>query len=68
MEIKYKGFSIITGADCDDISNVWNGRYRILDDKGMVVYESFTESSINQIEAINAAKQSAYEWVDGQKL
>lgn len=68
MEIKYKGFSIITGAECDDVSNLWNGRYRIQDEKGIVVYESFTEPSSNQTEANNSAKKSACEWVDAQYL
>ncbi|MGH8685349.1 MAG: hypothetical protein ACREUM_08380 [Nitrosospira sp.] len=66
MEIKYKGFSIITGAECDDNSGVWNGRYRILDDKGMVAYESFVEPLSDQEEANEAAKKKAHEWVDVQ--
>ena len=35
MEVEYKGFSIITGAECDDVSNLWNGRYRIQDEKAL---------------------------------
>ena len=66
MEIKYKGFSIITYAECDDNSGVWNGRYRILDDKGMVAYESFVEPLSDQEEANEAAKKKAHEWVDAQ--
>lgn len=66
MEIKYKGFSIITCAECDDNSGVWNGRYRILDDKGMVAYESFVEPLSDQEEANEAAKKKAHEWVDAQ--
>lgn len=68
MQIKYKGFSIITGAECDATSDVWNGRFRILDDKDIVVYESFTQSTSNQAEASNTAEKAAYEWIDGQKL
>jgi len=66
MEIKYKGFSIISNAECDDNSGRWNGRFRILDEKGVVAYESFTEPRSNQNEAYDDAKQSAYEWVDAQ--
>lgn len=68
MQIKYKGFSIITGAECDATSDVWNGRFRILDDKDIVVYESFTQPNSNQAEASNTAKKAAYEWIDRQKL
>ncbi|MXS82733.1 hypothetical protein [Nitrosomonas oligotropha] len=68
MQIKYKGLSIITGAECDANSDIWNGRFRVLNDKDIVVYESFTQSCLNQIEASNAAKQAAYKWIDGQKL
>lgn len=67
MQIKYKGFSIIMGAECDAASDIWNGRFRILDDKEIVVYESFTQSSLNQTEASNAAKKAAYEWIDEKK-
>jgi hypothetical protein len=66
METKYKEFSIITGAECDDTSGTWNGRYRILDDQGMVVYESFVEPRSDQAEAHEAAKKKAHEWVDMQ--
>lgn len=68
MQIKYKGFSIITGAECDTTSDIWNGRFRILDNKDIVVYESFTKPNLNQTEASNAAKKAAYEWIDGHKL
>ncbi len=66
MEIKYKGFSIISAAQCDDTSGLWNGRYRILDARGIVAYESFTEPRSDQKEAYDAAQKSAYEWVDAQ--
>jgi hypothetical protein len=66
MEIKYKGFSIITAAECDDNSGVWNGRYRILDDNGVVAYESFVDPLTNKEEANEAAKKKAHEWVDTQ--
>ncbi|MBY0483981.1 hypothetical protein [Nitrosomonas sp.] len=68
MQIKYKGFSIITGAECDATSDVWNGRFRIMDNKDIVVYESFTQPTSYQAEASNTAKKAAYEWIDGQKL
>jgi hypothetical protein len=64
METKYKGYSIITGAECDDNSGVFNGRYRILDDKGIVAYESFVEPRSDEEEAHEAAKKKAHEWVD----
>jgi len=64
MEVKYKGFSIITSAECDGHSNLWNGRYRIINDNGVVAYESFAEPCSDQIPAQEAAIKSAHEWVD----
>ena len=66
MEVKYKGFSIITGVECDDTSCLWNGRYRIMDDKGIVAYESFVDPRSDQQEARDAAEKSAHQWVDAQ--
>ena len=66
MEAEYKGFSIITGADCDDITKLWNGRYRILDEKGIVIYESFVDPQSGQEAAEEAAKQKARQWVDAR--
>ena len=66
MKVEYKGFSIITGADCDDSSRLWNGRYRILDEKGIVVYESFVDPRPEQEAAEEAAKQKAHEWIDAR--
>jgi hypothetical protein len=67
MEAEYKGFSIITGADCDDSTGLWNGRYRILDEKGIVVYESFVDPGPGQEAAEEAAKRKAREWVDARR-
>jgi len=39
-----------------------------MDNKDIVVYESFTQPNLNQTEASNAAKKAAYEWIDGHKL
>jgi hypothetical protein len=66
MDIQYKGFRIVTGAECDDQSGMWNGRYRILDDKGIVAYESFVKPCSDQKEAVEAAKKSGYQWIDAQ--
>ena len=66
MEVKFKRFKIISHAECDDNSGVWNGRFRILDEKGVVAYEICTEPQSDQKEAYEAAKQSALEWVDSQ--
>ena len=37
MDIGYKGYTIVTGSERDDTSGRWNGRYRIMDEKGVVV-------------------------------
>jgi hypothetical protein len=66
MEIEYKGFSVITGADRDGSTDLWNGRYRILDEKGVVIYESFVDPQSEQEAAEEAAKQKAHEWIDAR--
>ena len=43
MNIEYKGYRITAWAERDDTTGLWNGRYRILDQKGTVAYESFAE-------------------------
>ena len=66
MNADYKGYSIVAGADHDDITGLWNGRYRILDDKGIVVYESFVEPLSDQDQAGEAANVEARAWIDKQ--
>jgi len=64
MNVEYKGYCIITGSDYDDASKCWNGRYRIMDDNDIVVYESFVEPSRDADEAQAAADREARAWVD----
>lgn len=64
MNIDYKGYSIITASELDDTTNLWNGRYRILDDNGIVVYESFVEPLQDQEKAHEAANVEARAWID----
>ncbi|BCT68937.1 MULTISPECIES: hypothetical protein [Nitrosospira] len=66
MNANYKGYSIVAGADHDDTTGLWNGRYRILDDKGIVVYESFVEPLSDQDQAGEAAGVEARAWIDRQ--
>ncbi|SDA21751.1 hypothetical protein SAMN05216315_1175 [Nitrosospira sp. Nsp18] len=66
MNADYKGYSIVAGADHDDTTGLWNGRYRILDDKGIVVYESFVEPLPDQDQAGEAANVEARAWIDKQ--
>jgi hypothetical protein len=66
MNADYKGYSIVTAAERDDSTGLWNGRYRILDDKGVVVYESFVEPSPDQNKADEAATVEARAWIDRQ--
>jgi hypothetical protein len=66
MNAGYKGYSIITAAERDDSTGLWNGRYRILDDKGVVVYESFVEPLHDQGKADEAAAMAARAWIDKQ--
>ena len=64
MNVDYKGYSIVTGSERDDPTGLWNGRYRILDEKGMVVYESFVEPMQGENEAQEAADVEARAWID----
>lgn len=64
MDIDYKGYTIVTGSERDDMSDRWNGRYRIMNDKGIVVYESFVEPMDDQIRADEAAKTEGRAWID----
>jgi hypothetical protein len=66
MNTDYKGYTIITASERDDASGLWNGRYRIMDDKGMVVYESFVEPLHDEDKAYEAANVAARAWIDGQ--
>jgi hypothetical protein len=43
MDIDYKGYVIVIGSERDDATGLWDGRYRILDDKGIVVYETLVK-------------------------
>lgn len=64
MNVDYKGYSIVTGSERDDPTGLWNGRYRILDDQGMVVYESFAEPLQDENMAHEAANAEARAWID----
>ncbi len=66
MNIDYKGYTIITAPERDDPSGLWNGRYRIMDDEGIVVYESFVEPLRDEDKAYEAANAAARAWIDGQ--
>lgn len=66
MNVDYKGYCIVAGVDHDDTTGLWNGRYRILSDKGIVVYESFVEPVSDQDQAGEAASVAARAWIDRQ--
>jgi hypothetical protein len=66
MNTDYKGYTIITASERDDASGLWNGRYRIMDDEGIVVYESFVEPLHDEDKAYEAANVAARAWIDGQ--
>jgi hypothetical protein len=63
---KYKGYSVITSAEQDGVTHLWNGRYRILDNDGMVAYESFTTSVNDEAEAQKMADTEARAWIDNE--
>jgi hypothetical protein len=64
MNCDYRGYSIVSAAERDDSSGLWNGRYRILDDKGIVVYESFVEPLHDEEKAAITANAQARAWID----
>ena len=66
MNDEYKGYRITAWPERDDTTGLWNGRYRILDQKGTVAYESFVEPLDDENKAHEAASAKAREWVDGQ--
>ncbi|MEO6562758.1 MAG: hypothetical protein ABIN99_06890 [Nitrosospira sp.] len=66
MDTAYKGYSIVSGSEYDDASCSWNGRYRILNDKGIVVYESFVEPLHEEDTAAMNANAEARAWIDKQ--
>jgi hypothetical protein len=61
----YKGYSILINTEKDDTLGLWNGRYRILDKDGKVVYESFVPPLDEESKAQEAANIEARAWVDG---
>ena len=66
MNTEYKGYRITAWPERDDTTGLWNGRYRILDQKGTVAYESFVEPLDDENKAHEAASAKAREWVDGR--
>jgi hypothetical protein len=66
MNIEYKGYRITAWPELDDTTRLWNGRYRILDEKGVVAYESFVEPQNDEGKAHEAASVKARAWVDEQ--
>ncbi|MDQ3186633.1 MAG: hypothetical protein M3Q16_09325 [Pseudomonadota bacterium] len=63
--VDYKGYRIVTSAEYDDTTSLWNGRYRILDSDGIVVYESFSTPLNEESKAQEAANVEARAWIDG---
>jgi hypothetical protein len=60
----YKGYKIVASAEHDDTTGPWNGRYRILDNDGIVVYESFATPLDDESKALEAANTEARAWID----
>lgn len=66
MNDEYKGYRITAWPERDDTTGLWNGRFRILDDKGAVAYESFADPVDDENKAHEAASAKARIWVDEQ--
>lgn len=60
----YKGYKIAISVEHDDATNLWNGRYRILDSNGIVAYESFSTGLNEENKAHEAADVEARAWID----
>jgi hypothetical protein len=61
----YKGYSIFINTEEDDTLGLWNGRYRVLDKDGKVVFESFVPPLDEESKAHEAANVEARAWIDG---
>ncbi|MGV8711981.1 MAG: hypothetical protein ACWA6R_05460 [Nitrosomonas sp.] len=66
MAIQYKDYTIIISGELDSVSGDWNGRYRIMDEEGVVVYESFSDPAGSEEEALADAEEAAHAWIDQQ--
>ncbi len=72
MSIEYKGYNIQVNAEQDAVTKQWNGRYRILDQDGIVTYESFADPinnedrTDNEGNASSLAEKAARTWIDQQ--
>ncbi|MCE7915314.1 MAG: hypothetical protein DYH15_11715 [Nitrosomonas sp. PRO4] len=66
MAIQYEGYTILVSGELDNVSGDWNGRYRIVDREGIVVYESFSDAAGSEEEALADAEAAAYNWIDSQ--
>ena len=66
MSTEYKGYNFIVNAEQDEVTKQWNGRYRILDQDGIVVYESFADPVDNEYKASSLAEEEARAWIDQQ--
>lgn len=64
MSQEYKGYIIIVNVDTDGASKLWNGRFRIMDGDGIVVYETLTDPTSSQEQAKTEATKRARQWVD----
>jgi hypothetical protein len=62
--VDYKGYKIVASAEQDDTAGLWNGRYRILDNEGIVVYESFVTPLDEESKALETAHVEARAWID----
>lgn len=60
----YKEYRIVASAEHDDTTGLWNGRYRILDNEGIVVYESFATPLDEESKALETAHVEARAWID----
>lgn len=61
----YKGYNILTSTEHDSTIGLWNGRYRIQDKGGKVVFESFVPPLKEEGESLEAANAEARAWIDG---
>ncbi|SFE12804.1 hypothetical protein [Nitrosomonas sp. Nm166] len=66
MSTEYKGYNFIVNSEQDEVTKQWNGRYRILDQDGIVVYESFVDPVDNEDKASSLADKAARVWIDKQ--
>lgn len=67
-ELKYKNNKLMISANYDSISQLWNGRFKVINPKGAIVIEDDVDQLSLETEAIAIAEKKAKAWIDSELL